>query len=80
MTVQLLAFSYWCSSSGLKASYEHPVWVNLLDAWHFKYTMKDHIRQVVEGFQGKLFQYDKDKVVFEFETENDLTQFLLAWS
>lgn len=41
---------------------------------------RDYLNHILCVYKGGLVQFNSMKVQFEFETQEDLTQFVLAWS
>jgi hypothetical protein len=41
---------------------------------------RDYLNHILCVYNGGLVQFNSMKVQFEFETQEDLTQFVLAWS
>lgn len=44
------------------------------------FRRRDYLNHMLSVYNGGLVQFNSMKVQFEFESEEDLTQFVLAWS
>jgi hypothetical protein len=86
MSVQLIIWQF----TGHKSSkcYMHPVWNPFIchmtnepgySEWD-RSRREDYLNQMLSVYNGGLVQFNSIKVQFEFETQEDLTQFVLAWS
>lgn len=63
----------------------HPVYRKLADTltgWGTlpNADMANQINQVLSTYNGRLTKFRFTEIVFEFDTQEDLTQFVLAWS
>ena len=45
-----------------------------------RFQRRDYLNHMLSVYNGGLVQFNSMKVQFEFETQEDLTQFVLAWS
>lgn len=77
----------WGDSPG-ENSYKHPVWHPLMChmtsepdylEWD-NFRRRDYLNHMLSVYNGGLVQFNSMKVQFEFETQDDLTQFVLTWS
>lgn len=68
--------------------YKHPVWNPLMwrmtsepdySEWD-SFRRRDYLNHMLSSYNGGLVQFNSMKVQFEFKSEDDLTQFVLAWS
>ena len=69
-------------------SYMHPIYPPLMmrmtsepdyPEWD-SFRRREYLNQMLSSYNGGLVQFNSMKVQFEFESEEDLTQFVLAWS
>lgn len=81
MTVYMLAYSRWRGSGGIRVNYAHPAYRKLADTWDVKtISFRDRLSLVLTEFQGRIDQFGSSQVMFEFDTQEDFTAFVLAWS
>ena len=85
MTVTLTVY---CWPSTNQSARRHPVWdpfaAHLMmepdyRAWD-NFKKEDYVNHILSPFNGRLVQFNTMKVQFEFESQEDLTAFVLAWS
>jgi len=68
--------------------YRHPVWDPLIthmtsepdySEWDI-HQRRDYLNHMLSVYNGTLVQFNSMKVQFEFESQDGLTAFVLAWS
>ena len=88
MSVRLTIWAFPNPADPSGNSYKHPVWNPLMTHmtrepdYHLwdSFQRRDYLNHILCLYNGGLVQFNSMKVQFEFETQEDLTQFVLAWS
>ena len=88
MSVRLTIWQYPWTDDPAKTSYKHAIYNPLISRmtsepgymeWN-NFRRRDYLNNMLSVYNGGLVQFNSMKVQFEFESEDDLTQFVLAWS
>jgi hypothetical protein len=88
MSVRLTIWAFPNPADPSGNSYMHPVWNPLMThmtrepdypEWD-SFRRRDYVNHMLSSYNGGIVQFNRLKVMLEFETQEDLTQFVLAWS
>jgi hypothetical protein len=63
-------------------AYVHPCFKNITQEWPMWLTRElqiDALNNILQEFHGRVQEYDFAWITFEFDTEADLTAFVLTW-
>lgn len=84
MSVELIVYSVWRSQGGVKALYEHPCYTTMIPQINPKdwplMSQTELLNRILLSYNGRVTNHDFQKIKFEFDTEEDLTHFLMVWA
>ena len=88
MSVRLTIWQYPWTDDPAKTIYKHAIYNPLISQMTSEPSYlewdtiqrRDYLNHILSLYNGGLVQFNSMKVQFEFESDEDLTQFVLAWS
>lgn len=88
MSVRLTIWEYPTRNNPKDNSYKHAVYDPLISrmtsepnypVWD-SFQRQDYLNHMLSVYNGRLLFWNSMRVQLEFETQEDLTQFILTWS
>lgn len=88
MSVRLTIWQSPWPHNPVETNYKHAIYNPLMSRmtsepgymeWD-RFQRRGYLNHMLSVYNGGLVQFNSMKVQFEFESEEDLTQFVLAWS